>query len=160
MGTRLLVQRSQACDQPVSCPYGIGVFTRRSELSFHCLLSKVVCFILSTLYIEHLSFDITLIYSYMLDLTSWAHIWCVSGFVLKTRCYSCPGCYTSRNSRPQEIPIRSFYPFTAHNLRNQETQVMRIVKIKGHATEICIESIVSCKTYIIECLQPGQEKDG
>ena len=24
----------------------------------------------------------------MCDLTSWAHIWCVSGFVLKTRCYT------------------------------------------------------------------------
>ena len=31
----------------------IGVFTRRSELSFHYLLSKVIFFILSTLYIEH-----------------------------------------------------------------------------------------------------------
>jgi hypothetical protein len=24
----------------------------------------------------------------MCDLTSWAHIWCVSGFVLKTGCYN------------------------------------------------------------------------
>ena len=105
-------------------------------------------------------------------MTSWAHIWCVSGFVLKTRCYSCPGCYTSRNSRPQEIPIRSFYPFTADNLRNQEIQVMKIVK-RSYTTEICIESIVKCdvtivlqpiigfKTYIIiECLQLGSEKEG
>jgi len=30
----------------------------------------------------------------MWDLTSWAHIWCVSGFVLKT------GCYTSRPPDP------------------------------------------------------------
>jgi hypothetical protein len=34
-----------------------------------------------------LSIDITSICSYMCDLTSWAHIWCVSDFVLKTRCY-------------------------------------------------------------------------
>ena len=47
------VWRNWACDQPVSCPCGIGVFTRRSELPFRCLLSKVVFFILCTLYIEH-----------------------------------------------------------------------------------------------------------
>ena len=35
-----------------------------------------------------LSFDITLICSYMWDLTFRAHIWCVSGFVLKTGCYN------------------------------------------------------------------------
>jgi len=35
-----------------------------------------------------LSFDITLTCSYMWDLTSWAHIWCVSGFVLKIGCYT------------------------------------------------------------------------
>ena len=35
-----------------------------------------------------MSFDITLICSYMWYLTSWAHIWCVSGFVLN-------GCYKS-----------------------------------------------------------------
>ena len=34
-----------------------------------------------------LSIDITLIYSYMWDLTSRAHIWCVFGFVLKIGCY-------------------------------------------------------------------------
>ena len=34
-------------------PLWIVVFTRRSELSFYCLLSKVISFILSTLYIEH-----------------------------------------------------------------------------------------------------------
>ena len=34
-----------------------------------------------------MSFDITLIYSYMWHLTFWAHIWYVSGFDLKTRCY-------------------------------------------------------------------------
>ena len=47
------VWRNQACDQPVYCPYGIGVFTRISELSFYYLLSKVISFILSMLYIEH-----------------------------------------------------------------------------------------------------------
>jgi hypothetical protein len=30
-----------------------GVFTWRPELSFHCLLSKVISFIISTLYIKH-----------------------------------------------------------------------------------------------------------
>jgi hypothetical protein len=30
-----------------------GVFTWRPELSFRCLLSKVISFIISTLYIEH-----------------------------------------------------------------------------------------------------------
>ena len=84
------VWRNWACDQPVSCSYEIGVFTRRSKLSFRCLLSKVIPFILSTLYIEHSSFDITFIYSYMWDLTYWAHIWCASGFVLKTGCYNLP----------------------------------------------------------------------
>ena len=46
-------------------------------------------YILCTKYVIYwaLSIDITLIYSYMWDLTSWAHIWCVSGFVLKTGCY-------------------------------------------------------------------------
>ena len=34
-----------------------------------------------------MSIDITFICCYMWDLTSWAHIWCVSGFVLKTGCY-------------------------------------------------------------------------
>ena len=53
MGTRLLVWRKWACNQPVSCPCGIGVFTRRLELSFRCLLSKVMSFILSMLYIKH-----------------------------------------------------------------------------------------------------------
>jgi len=33
----------------------------------------------------HLS-DIPLFCRYMWELTSWAHIWCISGFVLKTRC--------------------------------------------------------------------------
>ena len=67
----------------------IRVFTQRSELSFRYLLSKIIRYILYTKYIIYwaLSFDITLIFSYMWDLTSWAHIWCVSGFVLKTGCY-------------------------------------------------------------------------
>jgi len=47
------VWRNYACDQPVSCPCRIGVFTRRSERSFHYLLSKCYILILSTLYIEH-----------------------------------------------------------------------------------------------------------
>ena len=47
------VWRNYACDQPVSCPCRIGVFTLRSELSFRCLLSKVIFSIQSTLYIEH-----------------------------------------------------------------------------------------------------------
>jgi len=37
---------------------------------------------------KHCLFDITPICGYMWDLTSWAHIWCVSGFVLKTGCYT------------------------------------------------------------------------
>jgi hypothetical protein len=72
---------------------------------------------------------------------------------------------------PKIIPICSFYPFTADNLRNQEIQVMKIVK-RSYTTEICIESIVKCavkivlqpiigfKIYIIECLQLGSEKEG
>ena len=53
MGTRLLEfgEIRLAINQSVPC--GIGVFTRRSELSFRCLLSKVISFILSMLYIKH-----------------------------------------------------------------------------------------------------------
>jgi hypothetical protein len=39
---------------------------------------------------------------------------------------------------PKIIPIGSFYPSTADNLRNQETQVMQIVK-RSYTTDICIE---------------------
>ena len=36
-----------------------------------------------------IGFDITpFICNYMCELNSWAHIWCVSGFVLKTRSYT------------------------------------------------------------------------
>ena len=47
------VWRNYACDQLVSCPCGIRVFTQRSELSFRCLLSMVISFILSMLYSKH-----------------------------------------------------------------------------------------------------------
>ena len=69
------VWRNSACDQPVSCSCGSGVLTWRSELSFRCLYSEVIIFIL-----------IRCLICYMWDLTSWTHIWCVSGFVLKTGC--------------------------------------------------------------------------
>jgi len=39
---------------------------------------------------------------------------------------------------PKIIPIGSFYPSTADNLRNQETQLMQIVK-RSYTTDICIE---------------------
>ena len=76
MGTRLLEFEGikLVINQSV-VPMELESSPRRLELSFHCLLSKVIPFILSTVYIEHLSFDITLICSYMWDLTSWAHIW-------------------------------------------------------------------------------------
>ena len=53
-------------------------------------LFAVYGYILYTKYFIYwaLSFDITLICSYMWDLTFWAHIWCISGFVLKTGCYN------------------------------------------------------------------------
>jgi hypothetical protein len=54
---------------------------------FRCLLAKVVFLVLICYVIKHLSFDITFICSHMCDLTSWAHIWCVSSFILKTMCY-------------------------------------------------------------------------
>jgi hypothetical protein len=38
-------------------------------VSFRCLLAKVVFFVLIHYIIKHLSFDITLIYSHMCDLT-------------------------------------------------------------------------------------------
>jgi hypothetical protein len=56
-------------------------------VSFRCLLAKFVFSILICYGIKHLSYDITLICSHIRDLTSWTHIWCVSGFVLKTRYY-------------------------------------------------------------------------
>ena len=59
----------------------IGVF-------FRCLLAKVVFLVLIRYVIKHLPFDITLICSHMCDLTFWAHIWCLYGFVLKTGCYT------------------------------------------------------------------------
>ena len=64
-----------------------GVFTRRSKLSFRCLQSKVISLVILR-YIEHCLLILPLICSYMWDLTSWAHIWCVSDFVLKTGCYN------------------------------------------------------------------------
>ena len=59
----------------------IGVIFLSSILWGYNLYTNVLC-ILSTV------FDITLICSYMWDLTSWAHIWCVSSFVLKTGCFT------------------------------------------------------------------------
>ena len=47
------VWRNQACDQPVSCPCGSGVFTQRSELSFSYLLSKVIFLILICYVFKH-----------------------------------------------------------------------------------------------------------
>ena len=60
-----------------------------SELSFRCVLSKVISLVIIR-YIKHCLLILPLIYSYMWDLTSWAHIWCVYGFVLKTGCYMGP----------------------------------------------------------------------
>jgi hypothetical protein len=57
------------------------------QVSFRCLLIKVIFFVLIHYVIKHLSFDITLIYGHMCDLTFWTHMWCVFDFVLKIRCY-------------------------------------------------------------------------
>jgi len=48
-----------ACDQPVSWILWREVNTRSLELSIHCLMLKVISFIICTLYIYALSFDIT-----------------------------------------------------------------------------------------------------
>jgi hypothetical protein len=60
------------------------------RMSFRCLLAKFVSSVLLRYVIKHLSFNITLIYSHMCDLTYWTHICRVSGFVLKTGCYNLP----------------------------------------------------------------------
>jgi len=52
-------------------------------------LSKIISFILSTLSIYALSFNVTLICSYMWDLTSKIHIWCISDFIFKIGYYNC-----------------------------------------------------------------------
>jgi len=51
-------EKSWACDQPVSWTLWREVNTQSLELSIHCLILKVISFILSTLYICALSFDI------------------------------------------------------------------------------------------------------
>jgi hypothetical protein len=56
------------------------------RVSFRCLLSKVVFFVPIRYVIKHSVLIVPLICSRMCDLTFWARIWCVSGFVLKTRC--------------------------------------------------------------------------
>ena len=82
------LRRSLACDQPVSWDPVEWSHHLKIGVSFRCLLSKVISFILSTLYIKHCFLILPFICSYMWDLTFWAHIWCVSSFVLKTGCYT------------------------------------------------------------------------
>jgi len=57
------------------------------EVIFCCLLPKVISDLLCTLYIMHCLLILPLICSYMWDLTSKTHIWCISDFVLKIGYY-------------------------------------------------------------------------
>ena len=88
MGTRLLEfggirlrSTSQLSLWNWSLHLKIGVIFPLSILWGYILYTNMLC-------IQALSIDIILICSYMWDLTSWAHIWYISGFVLKTGCYN------------------------------------------------------------------------
>ena len=66
MGTRLLEFEGvrRVINQSV-VPMELESSPKDWSCLFRCLLSKVIPFILSMLYIEHSSFDFNLIYSYM-----------------------------------------------------------------------------------------------
>jgi hypothetical protein len=58
----------------------------KNGVSFGCMQSLVISLVIIR-YIRHCLLILPLIYSHMCDLTSWAHKWSVSSFVLKTGCY-------------------------------------------------------------------------